>query len=405
MGGFFGFDRDTGLGIFVSDEEIKDVAGVVSIAVGAYALYALLLLLVGAVIVSPFVTLFALDYFVDTFVKSNALFFISFGILLTVVRLFWGRISQSIIVRSLFCAYFAATVLYFLLDILHFDVAIYTFFGIIGEYFPDSAFSQLISSEKLLTHTDGNWFYALFFAAVDSLIGFVKWGISQLLKIDHSCFTAALTEINILLVLRTLVLDILIGGFALAVTLLWGLLLLAVLLIAIVLPYLASYYAVIFINKAVYHFRSRQTRKPLKPDEACRTEDTLQAALRKSSIPGPAAQKEAAALFLQSAKAGNPFAQYLYANCLDSDKGVIPDIKEAFKWYHRAAVQGIADAKFMTAYYYFEGQGTCKDPTLARAWLIAALQDSKFLKMVKSTPQLRTTATNILKKTRFVQYV
>lgn len=405
MGGFFVFDPETKVGFTVSDKEIKDAGGLVLHLVGAYAIYSFVLFILVFLLLAPLVTVFALEYFVATFVKSNILFVVGCGVLLLCSRLFIGRLSQNIVIRIISFLYFFVFLLYVLLDYLQLDIGVYTLFGLFREHLPESSFAQLIPAEILDTRLAESWFYRMFQFVTGKFIDFIQWSGSKLLAIDHSAFQATLTDIDVLLVLKTLLLDVAIGSFTLITILAGGLLLIALLAVVILLPYCAAFYATITINKGIYIFRSLPTLRSALPSEEAKIDPIFQNALRKSTIKSEAAQKEAAQLYLQAAQAGNPYAQHCYAQCLESGSGVFPDQKEAFKWYRKAARQGLCNSMFMTALYYACGYGTYTDRTLARAWLVKSLHNTAFRDFVKASPLLTQTLSALTKKCRFTKYV
>lgn len=404
LNGFFVFDKETGIGFTVSDEEIRDASVVIGGLVGAYAVYSMVVLLLALVIAAPFLGVFAVDYFFATIVEGNTAFFVGVGLLLILTRLFWGRGSQNWAVRILSFLYIFTLVLYVLLKVMRMDAGVYTFFGLFERFLPESALAQLFAQEELGAQVDGNWFYEVFLWITDKFISYVKWIGLQVFEMDHSAYMTDLADINILQVLKTVLLDIAVGGFALVTVLAGALALVAILVIGIILPYLAAFFATVTVNKGIYAFRSLQTRKTYEHGEEMAKDPTLQAALRKAEIHSAMAQKEAAALYLQAAKGGNIYAMHLYADCLDGGKGVFADSAEAFRWYQKAAKQGMCNSMYMIATYFCYGNGTYVDRTLARAWMMSALRHEKFLNFVRATPKLEENMKAVLRKCRFAPY-
>ena len=69
------------------------------------------------------------------------------------------------------------------------------------------------------------------------------------------------------------------------------------------------------------------------------------------------------------AKAGNPWAQFLYAQCLIEGKGVREDPKQALRWYEKAAANGLTEGRVMAAIARYGALGTKKNKLLAKLWL------------------------------------
>ena len=63
----------------------------------------------------------------------------------------------------------------------------------------------------------------------------------------------------------------------------------------------------------------------------------------------------AAYWYLKAAEKGIPEAQYNYASCLESGKGVKKNLPEAFAWYQKAAKQDFEPAMFQLAKIYVSG--------------------------------------------------
>ena len=57
----------------------------------------------------------------------------------------------------------------------------------------------------------------------------------------------------------------------------------------------------------------------------------------------------------------------------DQANGVKQDHHKAYQWYHKAAVQGFANAQFNLGIMYAFGNGTKKDLSKAYAWLSISL--------------------------------
>src|SRR4029077_15453507 len=88
--------------------------------------------------------------------------------------------------------------------------------------------------------------------------------------------------------------------------------------------------------------------------------------------------KQAAALLIPGANAGNADAQYQLASLYRLGRGVTPDETLAFKWMRAAAEQGHLKAEFNLGAMYLAGRGVGRDISRARTWLLeAAAQGSQ----------------------------
>lgn len=67
--------------------------------------------------------------------------------------------------------------------------------------------------------------------------------------------------------------------------------------------------------------------------------------------------------------ATDPWGQLFMGNMYMTGKGVTEDSARAFIWFHKAAVQGLADAQFSLGYMYRFGHGVHGNITLAIDWL------------------------------------
>ena len=71
--------------------------------------------------------------------------------------------------------------------------------------------------------------------------------------------------------------------------------------------------------------------------------------------------------------ATDPWGQLFMGNMYMTGKGVAEDPASAFVWFHRAAVQGLADAQYSLGYMYRFGHGVLGNMTLAVDWLQKAV--------------------------------
>lgn len=84
--------------------------------------------------------------------------------------------------------------------------------------------------------------------------------------------------------------------------------------------------------------------------------------------------KTAITLLRQSARGGNPDAQYLLGLMYERGWGVEPDIKAAVKWLNKAAVQGQAEAQYMLGILCMLGNGVQQDTLQAINWFSKAAE-------------------------------
>lgn len=404
MDGYFFYNRETGIGQFVSAKEMQDGMCAIAVLAGAYAIVGMVCLVLALLIASPFLTLFAFEYLFSNIIGNNVLFFVALGAGLVLLRLFGGKGSRSLIVRIVFFAYVLILALYPLIQWLRMDVGIYTFFGFFQTYLPESAFGQVLSADKINAAAGDQWFYRCFLQFCDFFVGGTKWMLGQLMSLDHSAYTAELANVDILAFLKTVLFDVAIGGLGLIAVIVGAVLLIAVITVSILLPYAIAVLAVVLVNKGIYQFRSLQTKKIAPVGDEYTADPLLQAANQKWNENTPEAKKEAVKLYLQAAKKGNPYGQCLYAECAMAGEGMLKNPKEAFVYYKKAASQGLCNAMFMTAVNYYDGHGTYKDRALARAWMVAALRHKEFFAHVQKTPNLKNAADIVMKKSRFSQY-
>lgn len=407
MAGYFSYDADSGTGIYLDEKDIAEVGGYLAIGIGAYSIYAIIVFAIGLIVVSPFLTLAFLDNFVETFIVNNSLFFIGIGGLITVLK-FISKMSGSRIVRFLFDVYIIVAALYVVLYVLNFDIPVYSFFKIIDNYLPENADRALVEVwgiDNLTEATKGNWFYELANTLVGKFIEYVKWAFLNLVNIDRTCFEVPIGEMNILAVLKSLGLYIVVGGFAILSTLIMGLLLLAVAVIVVILPYIIAIIVMFAINKLIYKIT---TAKILAIDE----ENYENALLIKKDLLEPYTKttvgispKEAFKIYEIAAKEGNPLGQVHLAQCYLHGEGTLEDDKQAFYWYQKAAFQGNHKAQLMMSFMHFDGIGTKKNRVLAKAWMSRALQNREFVERHSSKDNITRKIALILKKTKLSDYL
>lgn len=77
----------------------------------------------------------------------------------------------------------------------------------------------------------------------------------------------------------------------------------------------------------------------------------------------------------EMAKKGDANSQYELGQCYDLAKGVKKNLKDAIKWYHKAADQGNADAQNRLGELYNTGKGVKRDANEALIWYKKAAQN------------------------------
>lgn len=258
MGRHFFINRDSGTVTSYTDEELAEGGLIIGAGVLIYALYGLLCIALGAILVAPFVTLFLLEGFVETVVHNNWLFFLLVGGLLVFLKLISFKTSRNLFVRFLFNTYIVMAVLYLTLYVLHFDAAIYSFARVIGNYVGDAhdnALLTIFQSDKYYALTEGNWFYETIKVSVEKIIDFVMWSFGNVIAIDNSCFSVPAAEINIFAVLKTCIFYVGLGGFAILGSLLFIVILLVVAILSVALPYCLAFIAILVVNAIINKLR------------------------------------------------------------------------------------------------------------------------------------------------------
>lgn len=79
---------------------------------------------------------------------------------------------------------------------------------------------------------------------------------------------------------------------------------------------------------------------------------------------------DAAAIWQEGAKQGDPQCQMALAEALDAGRGVLPNPKSAFRWYRAAAENGVARAQACLASHYANGFGDAKDARKPDAFVL-----------------------------------
>lgn len=78
--------------------------------------------------------------------------------------------------------------------------------------------------------------------------------------------------------------------------------------------------------------------------------------------------KTALTVWLETAEAGDPKAQYYVGEIYEKGLGTEPNYVEAAAWYLKAGKQGLAQAQISLGFLYEKGLGVAKDPRQALQW-------------------------------------
>lgn len=405
MGGIFHYDKDSGIGYYIEDKDIIEGSAFLMKGIGALAIVYLIGCIIGLAVISPFITLFVLDDFVETFIANNTLFFLGIGMVVVALKLL-PKTTALRSVRVIFDGYILIAVLYFGLYILHFDVGVYTWFRIADQYVPaefDRSLLDAISTLLPVDIVEANWFYSLAHSGAEKFIDFLNWSVTNITNIDNSSLLVPAAEMNILAVLKTVVLYIGIGGFSIICILLVAVLLFMVIVVTVAAPYVMAVVAVLVCNKLIYKLHTARIRT--RGTEASRKErlapmkEEFDHALKE--IARFNSMEREFSLAQELAKKGNAYAQMRLAQCYLHGEGTYYDEKAAFQWYRKAALQGVPKAQMMVAFSYFDGIGVKKNKLLARAWLHATLKNKDFIARQRDKQNVMEKIARVYKKTRY----
>lgn len=395
MGGVFHYDLDSGMGYYMDDEEIAEAGGYLLVGMGAMAVFYLVVSVIAFALISPFITLFVLDDFVETIIGGNVMFFLVLGIGIAALRL-PIRTTGLGAIRFLFDTYIVITVLYIVLYILHFDTPVYSCLKIIDGYLPsdaDRSFLMVLGVDEV--SFEGNWFHQLASDSVARFVDYIRWCATNVMRIDSTCFQAPASQFDIFAVVKTVLLYIGIGGFSIITVVLMALLMALVIVLSVVLPYLLALVAVVVCNKMIFRFHTTNRRRPSKESMA-RYNQELEASLSSNAPP-----ETVFAVSQKLASNKNPLAYINLAQCYLHGEGALPNEKKAFGWYLKAASVGITKAQIMVAILYFHGIGVKKNRLLAKMWLTVAQKDTEYLKRHQDRTNIMEKLALIRRKTRY----
>lgn len=404
MGGIYHYDKDSGIGYYVSDQDIAEASGFLFMGMGALGAVYLIGCLIGVALISPFVTLFVLDDFIETFIANNALFFMAIGAVVAALKLIPAAAGRRV-VRILFDAYIIIAVLYLALYVLHFDVGIYSWFKIADRYLPataDRTFLDALGTFESFDVVEGTWFYELACQGTEAFIGFMQWCIGQITGIDNSSLQVPAAEMNILAVLKTIGLYLALGGFACIALLLAMLLVVVVILVTVALPYVLAIAVMVLCNKLIFRIHTVKIRSRGTEEARQARFAPLKEAFEQRLRAGHGSMEQEFEIAREMAKQGNPFAQIRLAQCFLHGEGTPEDEKQAFKWYHKAAVQGVPKAQMMIAFFYFDGIGVRQNKLMAKAWIHATLKNRDYLSRQRDKQNVMQKIALVCKKTRYL---
>lgn len=401
MGGYFVYNSETGRGYYMTDEEMAQGAGVIAAGVGALAIWGIIGMVLGLVLIAPFLTLGFLDDFVGTFVANNVQFFGGIGVVVTLLK-FMRKTAYSKVVRIIFDSYILLSSLYLLLYVFRFDVLIYTIFRVMDTNLPpesDRAIIEIWGINNLIAATEGNWFYETINFLFDKYLDFAKWSINNLLTIDNSCLLVSANQINIIEVIKTLCLYLVLGGFAVLSNIILGLLFLLTAMVSVVLPYVLAIALMIVINKAIFrlHVITMITpeHKYIEKISICADELNTIISARK----GYYSTGKITEVYQKAAAAGNPIGQALLAQCYLSGDGVRQDERKAFYWYKKAASGGSVEGQLMLSCLYCFGDEIKRNRFVAKLWLKVA-QNNKNYNEYRNNEQIKNMVLSLQQKTR-----
>ncbi len=402
MGGIFSYDPESGVGIYVDDDELNRVAelgGNVFIGLGIYTIFMVIVGLIVFALLSPFLTVGLLKGFIEGFVANNLLFFTVIGIGVFALKLMPRNLGRWS-VRLLFDVYIVIAVLYVMLYWLRCDVLVYAILKLLDNYLPSGADRTLIHAwgvETLNQATQGNWLYELCNQPVGVALEYIISIIMKIPQIDASPLEASLGEMNILAALKTIGMYIAVGGYGALLGLLFAVVALTITAVVVYVPYAVALAVLITVNKLMFRLSTTQIRDSGKDYEKARAicQEDVERALH-----GGVSAEQAFVLFEKAAQAGNPLAQVCLASCYMQGAGTLSSEEKSFFWYQKAALQGNPKAQLMVAMLCFEGTGTKKNRPLAKAWLLKIWNNRDYMERQKGKQGIQKRLAVIKKKTR-----
>ncbi len=403
MGGIFSYDAESGVGIYLDDDDLDNLAelgGNAFIGLGIYTIFMVVVGLIVFALLSPFLTVGLLKGFIKGFVANNLLFFAVIGIGVFALKLTPRNLGRWS-VRLLFDVYIVIAVLYVMLYWLRCDVLVYAILKMLDNYLPSGTDRTLIhvwGVETLNQATQGNWFYELCNQPVGVALDYIISIIMKIPQIDASPLEASLGEMNILAALKTIGMYIAVGGYGALLGLLFAVVALAITAVVVYVPYAIALAVLIAVNKLMFRIATTQIRDSGKNYEKARTicQEDVERALH-----GGVSAEQAFVLFEKAAQAGNPLAQVCLASCYLHGEGTLSNEEKAFQWYCKAALQGNPKAQLMTVFCYFRGDGTKKNRPLAKAWLLKIWNNQDYMERQKGKQGVQKRLAVIKKKTRF----
>ncbi len=397
--GYLFFDRDSGIGYYMSDEEFKEGCGLLACGIGILALYSLIACVLAAIVVTPLFVLAYVDDFFKTIVANNLLVFFVLTIALIVCKSI-PKLANMLVVRIVFDLFIIALVLFLFFYLLNFAALFYSIIRAFASIVSENSYSMFLElfGNKFYDVTNGHWFYEFLNGSTNIVKGWVYFFAENIKNIDNASLNTAIGESDILLSLKTIGAYIINGVPIFIIVIIGGLLLIAILLLTILIPYLIALIAMVLLNKLFCYIKTRNIANIKTPKDY---NAKIRINIDELKIADTYSRQKEVEVYRDSAKAGNPMAQFLYANELLSGKVVLLNEEEAIKWFKKAAYQNMAEAQYMVAFAYYSGIGVKKDKTLAKAWLMVALKNKKFVSLYKNTPKYRENTILIMKKCKY----
>lgn len=397
--GYLFFDRDSGIGYYMSDKEFKDGCGILACGVGLLALYSLIVCALAAVVMTPLLMLVFVDDFFKTVVANNLLVFFVLTIVLIVCKII-PKLANVFVVRIVFDLFIIALVLYLFFYLLNFDSLFYSIIRVFSNMITENSNSMFLDffGNKFYDSTNGHWFYEFLNGSTELVTSWIDFFVGNIKSIDNASLNTAIGETDIILSLKTIGTYIINIAPIFIIVIIGGLLLILTGILSVIIPYLFSLGVMILLNKLFYYIKTRNISNIKTPkDYNAKIRINIDELKKADSY---SRQKEVE-IYRDSAKAGNPMAQFLYANELLSGEVALLNEEEAVNWFKKAAYQNMAEAQYMLAFAYFTGIGVKEDKTMAKAWLMAALRNEKFVNLYKNNPKYRENTILIMKKCKY----
>ena len=266
--GYLFYDRDSGIGYYMSDKEFKDGCGILACGVGLLALYGFILCALAAVVVTPLLMIVFVDDFFETIVVNNLLVFFVLTIALIICKCI-PKLANISFVRILFDVYVVAFVLFIFFYVLKFDGVFYSVIRLFGNlYSEDSNIYFLeIFGKEFFEITNGHWFYDFLNGSTNLVTGWIDFFISKIKNIGNNPLNTAIDKVDILLVLKAIGVYVINGLPLILIVLIGEVLLLVTILLSVIVPYLFALGVMILLNKLFYYVKIRDIANIKTPND------------------------------------------------------------------------------------------------------------------------------------------